>query len=148
MRANGEETIFAFLDALSVRQVVRTVHLVHTLFAQGLTEAYILSMLTRQVRILLKIQSAREFSSQPGVLATQLGLHPFVVKKGLAQIQHFTFEELKYMYLQLVEIDRIRKTTSVSSRTLLEMFIVRFASNRASVTSSANIRSSELRAYA
>lgn len=130
VRDSSQTTIFLFLDALSIRKSDRAVNLLHTLLAQGLTESYILSMLLRQVRVLLKIRSALTFSSQAGVLATQLGLHPFVVKKGLSQIKYFTFEELKAMYMQLVEMDRIRKTTNISLRTLLEMFVVRFASQR------------------
>ena len=125
VRANFSENIFGFIDALATRQQAQAVRLLYEQLESGLNETYILTMIARQVRILLAVSSVAHVSQQPGVLAAQLKLHPFVVKKALAQVGRFSPERLREMLQWLLEIDERTKTSAAQPRHMLESFVVR-----------------------
>src|SRR5680860_1315507 len=57
-----------------------------------LSEEYLIAMLVRQFKILLRLKEAKDSGQKADEIASSLKLHPYVVKKGLSQINNFTFE--------------------------------------------------------
>ncbi|OGF21408.1 DNA polymerase III subunit delta [Candidatus Falkowbacteria bacterium RIFOXYB2_FULL_38_15] len=132
VKGRFDEDIFSLTDAIGNRNKKQIFKLLNEQISAGLKEAYIFSMLARQFRILFQIKETVEkkysFVS-PGDyslkqnLASDLGLHPFVVQKTLAQIKNYKLEELKNIYKKLLSIDMKMKRTSLSPRLLLDLFL-------------------------
>ena len=57
-------------------------------------------------------------------IAKETKLHPFVVKKGLAQGRNFSFEGLKNIYQKLADLDQQVKTGRMEIKLALDKFIV------------------------
>lgn len=110
-----EENIFALADALSLRQTSLALKLLHDQLASGVNEFYLLSMLARQIRILWQVKISH---------GQGLDLHPFVLNKTLLQVKNFSLPQLEKLYTQLVELDMKLKTTSLSAKLLLDLWLV------------------------
>jgi len=119
------EDIFSLTDALSLKNKARAVKLLEEQLAAGVSDEYLIAMLIRQFKILLRLKAASESHSKSANLATQLKLHPFVVKKGLAQAQNFTSSNLKNILNFLVNLDLLNKTGRADVKTELIMLISR-----------------------
>ncbi len=104
-----EEKIFILIDAFFEKRKSIAYKILHEQFSAGLSPEYILTMLIRQIRILLEVKSAQKTTSNEK-LAAILNLHPFVVKKSLMQINKFSFIDLKNIFNNLVEIEYKNKT--------------------------------------
>jgi len=120
-----DEDIFSLTDALSTKNKALTLKLLEEQLAAGLSDEYLLAMMIRQFKILLRLKSAQNNSIKPTDLATQLKLHPFVVKKGLSQAQNFSEENLKNSLNFLINLDFLNKTGRTDVKTELIMLISR-----------------------
>ncbi|MBI4426837.1 MAG: DNA polymerase III subunit delta [Candidatus Kerfeldbacteria bacterium] len=119
-----EADIFAFTDALSRKDTQRASALLEQQLRSGANELYLLTMLARQVRILLSVGDIVQHEPNPATIASRLKLHPFVVKKALQQVRTFSQRELIAAHDQLVEIDFKLKNTQANPRALLELFVL------------------------
>lgn len=119
-----EADIFAFTDALSRKDTRQATTLLERQLQSGANELYLLTMLARQVRILLSVGDLARHEPNPATIASRLKLHPLVVKKALQQVRTFSQRELVTAHDQLVEIDFKLKNTRESPRALLELFIL------------------------
>lgn len=124
MAAKEEENIFAFTDALSRKAGPQALQLLEQQLDSGANAIYLVSMLMRQVRILLSVGDVMSAEPNPATIATRLKLHPFVVQKSLQQVKKFSQSELLAAHAALVEIDRKLKSTRENPRALLELFVL------------------------
>ncbi len=99
-----EEKIFILIDAFFEKRKSIAYRTLHEQLSAGLSSEYILSMLIRQIKILLEIKSAQRTTSNEK-LAAALGLHPFVVKKSLISVNKFSLNQLKQIFTNLVELE-------------------------------------------
>jgi DNA polymerase III subunit delta len=120
-----EANIFEFTDALSRKDLTSAFASLERHFASGANELYLLTMIARQLRILIGIADVAKTEPNPATIASRLSLHPFVVKKGLAQIRTFSQSELIRAHDEIVFIDHRLKNTRDNPRALLEMFVFR-----------------------
>lgn len=120
-----EENIFAFTDALSRKDGRQALQLLEQQLDAGANALYLVSMLMRQVRILLSVGDVMSSEPNPATIATRLKLHPFVVQKSLQQVRKFSQSELLVAHAALVEVDRKLKSTRENPRALLELFVLR-----------------------
>lgn len=116
--------IFAFSDALSRRDGRAAIRLLEQQFSSGANELYLLTMIARQVRILLMVGEAATTERHRATIATRLKLHPFVVGKAMEQIRTFSRRELESAHRRLIEIDGQLKTSDANPRLLLERFVI------------------------
>lgn len=116
-----EQDIFALTDAVAAKDNKRALALLEEQFLAGLSEDYILAMMIRQFKILLQVQGA----STPNDLAKELGLHPFVLKKGLAQAKNFSKEELHRIFDRLIDLDWQNKSSKIHLPAELSLLISR-----------------------
>lgn len=128
--AKEETNIFNFTDALSQKNSRMALKLLEEQLEAGANELYLLTMIARQIRILISISDVASSEPNPATIAARLQLHPFVVKKGLLQIRSFSQSELIRAHDEIVEIDRKMKSTRPDSRALLELFVLRLCSTR------------------
>jgi DNA polymerase-3 subunit delta len=119
-----EDNIFNLTDAIGNKNTKLALKLLHESLEVGANEIYLLTMIVRQFRILIQTKAAIESGeSNSRVIATELGLHPFVVQKAMAQTVKYSMEQLKVMYKKLLEID-LKLKSGGDGETLLEMLVV------------------------
>jgi DNA polymerase-3 subunit delta len=119
-----EQNLFAFIDALSMRQRGAALHGVRALLAEGQAATYIMFMLARQVRILLGVQQLAAQRMRADDIAAQLKQKPFVVRKALGQARNFRADELEALHDRLVEMDHAIKTGRIQADVALEVLVI------------------------
>jgi len=117
------ENIFGLTDALSAKNKKLAIDLLEEQYAAGLSDEYLLTMLIRQFKILLQIHAALDARLSPADMATQLELHPFVIKKGAVQARNFSALALKNYLNRLIHLDFLNKTGQGDVKTELTLLI-------------------------
>jgi DNA polymerase-3 subunit delta len=119
-----ETSVFDLVDNVGRRETGRALRLLHHLLDEGESPAYLLAMLARQVRILIQVSELEAQGLTQDETAKRLKLHPFVVKKGIAQAQNFTLPQLEEAHQRLVETDWSIKRGDVEPVVALDMLVV------------------------
>lgn len=117
------ENIFALTDAISNKNKALAVQILEEQYAAGISEEYLIIMLARQFKILLRIKEASTTQTSPDKIATTLKLHPFVVKKGIGQIKNFSITQLKSYFNKIIEFDKKNKSGQGNIKTELMLLI-------------------------
>jgi DNA polymerase-3 subunit delta len=120
-----DDDIFALTDAISARNSKKTLNLLERQYLAGVSEDYVLAMLIRQFKILLQIKSAMEANLSATIMASELKLHPYVIKKGLTQVSAFSLTDLKDKLNKLIAIDFANKTGQSETKTELALFLIK-----------------------
>ncbi len=120
-----DDNIFNLTDAIGNKDKKLALKLINDQLEMGANEIYLLTMITRQFRILLQIKAALEKGGGANyrAVAGELKLHPFVVQKGMRQVGKYTMDDLKRIYGKLLEVD-MRLKLGGDGKTLLEMLVV------------------------
>jgi len=117
------EDIFSLTDAISAKNKKLALKILEEQYAAGSGDEYLIAMLVRQFKNLLMIKDALDNNLGPDQIAKQLGLHPFVIKKGLLQARNFNKEEIKNFLNRLLFLDYANKTGLSEVRTELSLLI-------------------------
>jgi len=125
VQADFDANIFNTIDALANRNKKEALKFMHQHLKKGEDAYYLFSMFVYQFRNLLKISDLKEnYHLNEGDIVRTTKLHPFVVKKGLAQTRNFSFETLKKIYQKLSTLDTKAKTGKIDIKLALDKFIV------------------------
>ena len=117
--------IFGMVDALGLKERRAALRHFHTLLDDDANPLYLLTMIARQIRLLLSAKDLRENEGlAPAGIAKALGARPFVVEKLLRQGARFSLEELTQLMQRVLEVDRGIKTGQVEPILALELLIV------------------------
>lgn len=125
LEETSDDNIFNLVDAIVAGQSKKVYHMIRQQYAIGEDAQFILSMLIRQFRILLQLRDLyeRDDAMRSDVVAKQLGLHPFVVKKSLPFVKKYNSTILKKIFEKLREIDIKTKTGQGDQQMLLDVFV-------------------------
>jgi len=125
VKGKFDENIFNFVDAIANKNKKLAHKLLTDQLASGANELYLLTMLIRQFRILLLVKdlTGGEGGKKQSV-AREMGIHPFVAQKALAQIRNFSDKKLREIYQKLLETDLKIKTSWADSRVLFDLLLV------------------------
>jgi DNA polymerase-3 subunit delta len=123
VRGSTDENIFALTDAISIRNKAKALELFENELKAGVTEAYLLSMIIRQFKILIQVHEAINSGYSPRKIQSELKLHPYVVQKTSASAKNFSLNALKELYSQTVDIDYQLKTGQADIKTALSLMI-------------------------
>lgn len=118
-----ETSIFDLTDTLGERDFSRALQLLERQLLAGAHPLYLVTMLTRQFRILRQVEAAGQ--AHPATLARQLKLHPFVVSKAREQVRRFTRTELVALFEAIVDLDERLKTGATDPAAELTLFVAR-----------------------
>lgn len=118
-----EENIFALIDALIGRNKKIAMELLNKELAKGTFFPQIIGSLAYQFRIMIQVKSSA--SSNFYQLAKDLGAHPFSIKKASVQVKKYSFEELKKIYQEILNIDLQLKTSSRNPELLFDLLIAK-----------------------
>lgn len=118
---------FALADAISEKDVGRSLVILHQLIEQGMQSHEIVGLLGWQFS---RLKQAKEMMRQrvlQSEIAQQLRINNFFLKRFLRQVSHFTERELAGNLERLSDADRTLKTTHATSPHSLEVLIVGLA---------------------
>lgn len=122
-----EANIFDMVDALGQRNGEAASRLLHRRLEGGDHPLALLGMMARQTRILIQVKELNQEGLNREAIARQLGLHPFVVRKALAQERNFTMEQLESIHRRLLETDVAIKRGQMDPILALDMLIAGLA---------------------
>lgn len=122
-----EASIFALVDAVAEGRTELAQRILHRLYHEGVAPTYILTMITRQFRL---IAQAKDL--EPGLshlqIQDRLGLKSsYSLDKTLSQAKLYDFEGVKRAYDKLLETDLAIKTGKYSDKLALELLVTELA---------------------
>lgn len=120
-----EQSIFDFLDAIGSRRPEAAVRMFEALLEQGETEVSILSRIQGHIRgLLVAADMAANGQITKDRLARELGVHPYVAAKLVSQSRYYRLEELKRLFVRLVDFDeRLKKGGWPQPRMAVDAFV-------------------------
>lgn len=127
------DDVFAFIDAVGRRDIPQAQATLARQFEQGTSPQSLIGLLAWHVRVLALVRQALDNSSQRAAareLATELGLHPFVVTKTLQQIPYYSAEKISWLYSELSDLDIKLKSTRTDPQVLFGMFLSKLSTLR------------------
>ncbi|MEA1926540.1 MAG: DNA polymerase III subunit delta [Patescibacteria group bacterium] len=121
-----ESGIFELVDAIGNNNKARAIALKNNLLAQGENEFYIFSMIISQFRNLIKVgECVLKGVNDPNRISKLCTMHPFVVRKTLAQLRNYNKRQLKNIFSLASEIDLKTKTSDIEMSEALDYLIVK-----------------------
>ncbi len=118
-----EANVFAMVDAILEFKVGAAELLLEQLLSRGASSAYLLVMLSRQVRLIVQAKEMRRQRKPDVEIQSKLGLAPFPLRKTLEQAQRYPLERLKAVYRKLLEADLAIKTGKFEGGLALNLLI-------------------------
>lgn len=107
----SEALIWDLTDALGQRNSRRALHSLYELRRGDVNAFYLLTMIARQYRIMLKVKSAtQQHRGNEYDIAKAVGEKPYSVKKAMGQTNRYTLPELVDIMDRLLEADYAMKT--------------------------------------
>ena len=119
-----DENIFNLMDAISNRNKPLALGLIEEQMENGAAEAYLLTMLARQFKILAQARACLDEGLDQRAVASELKIHPFAAQKAINQARSFDRESLARIIRQLVEIERQYKSGAKDFQLLIDRLII------------------------
>jgi DNA polymerase-3 subunit delta len=124
VRAKIDGNIFSAIDALGANNKKEAIKLLHDNLEKGDDPFYIFSMIIYQFRNMLKISDLGERGiASEYEISRVTKMHPFVIRKTLAQSRRFTYEKLKNTYNELADLDLRVKTGKIDMKLAIFKFV-------------------------
>ncbi len=118
-----EANVFAMVDAILDFKVGVAEQSLEQLLQRGASSAYLLVMLSRQVRLIVQARELRRQRKPEAEIQSRLGLTPFALRKTLEQAQRYPLERLKQVYHKLLETDLYIKTGKFEGGLALNLLV-------------------------
>jgi DNA polymerase-3 subunit delta len=125
-----ETNVFAMVDAILDFKVGVAERLLEQLMGRGASPAYLLTMLTRQVRLVVQAREMRRQRKSDIEIQSKLGLAPFPLRKTLEQAQRYPLERLKQVYSKLLQTDLYIKRGKFEGGLALNLLIAELCAQR------------------
>jgi len=126
VKGNFDDNIFALTDAIGARDKSLAIKLLEEQFELGASAIYLLTMITRQIKIILQVRQALDLGQSSRQIISELKQNPYVIQKAIEQARHFSLNALKIIFDKLVEIDFKIKTGQGEPQALLNLLIAKF----------------------
>jgi DNA polymerase-3 subunit delta len=122
-----EANVFALVDAVAEGRTQLAQRLLQRLYDDGMPPIYILTMITRQFRLIAVARDLGKGLSRPQI-QDRLGLKSsYALDKTLSQAKLHDFERVKRAYDKLLETDLAIKTGQYSDKLALELLVAELA---------------------
>lgn len=125
-----EANIFALVDAILEGRVGMAQRILHQLYGEGASSGYILTMITRQFRLVVQVrESGAKLSRQE--IQRKIGLvSSYALDKTLSQAKLYNFEQVREAYGKLLESDLAIKTGKCDDKLALELLVTELSSSQ------------------
>ena len=120
-----ESNIFAFADAVSDGRRRQALALLHDLPNQE--PGYVLVMIARQFRLILKAKHVLRSEQAPNEVARAIGLTrapPRAVNRVIAQARRFSVDQLAAIHAQIARTDFAIKRSKLDPATALDLLVI------------------------
>ena len=120
-----ESNIFAFADAVSDGRRRQALALLHDLPNQE--PGYVLSMIARQFRLILKAKHAMHTVQSPNEVARAVGLTrapPRAVNRVISQARRFSVDQLASIHAHIARTDFAIKRSRMDPATALDLLVI------------------------
>lgn len=124
-RGKTDENIFALTDAISNKNKRQALELLDKEIENGVTDVYLLHMISRQFKILIQLKDAMEDGMNINEIKNQFKMHPFVIQKASTQARNFSIEALRGINDALLRIEKAIKTGKADARLAMSVLISR-----------------------
>jgi len=119
-----QASVFAMVDAIIEFNLQRAESLVQQLLKDGESPIGLLSMLNRQMRLIVRARELKNLKVSETEIKSRLGIgHEFILRKTLEQAQRYTLPRLREVYGQLLETDIAFKTSKYEGDLALNILI-------------------------
>ena len=118
-----EANIFALVDAI-LEGRSQAQQLLHRLLRDGASPAYILAMITRQLRLIVLAKDRGRKRSQPAISDSLETISDYSLDKAAKQAKAFSLERIKKAYDKLLEADIGIKTGKYEGDLALDLLVV------------------------
>lgn len=126
-----EASIFALVDAVAERRTELAQQILHRLLRDGMEPTRILSMITRQFRLIALARDLEPGLSRPQI-QSRLGLtSPYALDKTLGQARLYDLAGVERAYDKLLETDLAIKTGKYSDELALELLVAELSASTA-----------------
>ena len=122
-----EANIFAAVDAVLERRPDHAVRHIHRLLDEGREPSYIITMIARQVRLILLARDVREQGVPRAEIGGRLSLSGFPLQKTLQQEERISSERLAAIHRRLLQADADLKTSAADDILVLDMLVAELA---------------------
>lgn len=118
-----EHTIWDLIDDINDGKKELVGERLNELFTQGNDPHFVLSMLSRNIRIILMTKVLSEEGLSSAEIAKKTGNHPFVIAKIKRKALKMEMTKIKKMYEKLVGIDYSTKTGQIDIELALNLLV-------------------------
>jgi len=125
-----EENIFAIVDAVGSRRCGEALSGIKDMLAAKEPPLKILSMISRQFRLLLMAHDLAGRGCPARDIAVRLKIHPYVCQKLVAQCKNYSRESLVRAFQSLLEVDVAVKTGGQEFYPAVELFLLKLCTTR------------------
>lgn len=125
-----DANIFATVDAMINGSSGQAITQAHQVLNSGRPTTYILSMIARQVRMLILVKDLKSRKISDSKIGSRLGLSGYPLQKTIHQEKQFTLKDLKYIHTKLVESDIKVKTSGSDEHLVLDLLIAEISNHQ------------------
>ena len=120
---NSETKVFDLADAMIAGKTEKALEIYRNLLALNESPFMVLSLITRQFRIILKCKSLSESGYSGNDIAKKIGTAPFVANAGVRQSRNFSYDTLKRALNKCIETDYSIKSGALDAVSGIEILI-------------------------
>jgi DNA polymerase-3 subunit delta len=119
-----EVSVFSMIDAILEFRAESAAQVLQKLLGQGAAPAYLLFMLDRQFRMIVRAKDMKGQGKPDSIIQSKLGLfNDFAFRRTMEQAARYSLERLRKIYDQLLEADVSMKTGRYEGELALELLV-------------------------
>ena len=122
-----DANIFAAVDAALEGRVGVAARLIHQMLDTGRAPTYLITMIARQVRLVILAKDLRSRGVAADEIGRRLSLTGYPLQKTMAQEQKLTHERLASMHRKLLDADLSLKTGRAPDEVVLDTLVAELA---------------------
>ncbi|AHM56743.1 DNA-directed DNA polymerase III delta subunit [Peptoclostridium acidaminophilum DSM 3953] len=118
-----ENDIFKLIDCIGKKQAAEAIKIFDEMTVQGTSAMMVLSMIARQLRLMLQTRELKEAGYSPKQIAQKLEIHPFVAGKALSEGTAFSGNQVSRAIDECAQTDLNIKSGLIGERMGIEILI-------------------------
>ncbi|KAB3539083.1 DNA polymerase III subunit delta [Alkaliphilus pronyensis] len=119
-----QNDIFKLLDAIGRKDTKDALKRLNHILREGEAVLRIMATMSNQVKNILSSKLLMEDGYTSKMIASKLGIHPYVASKCVSQSNGYTEKRLKYLLVQFLEMDYMIKSGRMNDKIAMELLII------------------------